>query len=494
MLGSIGTAFLAPQGGVPAQVPAARDTLAFGAGTAGLTERWRAAFDPTIPPGWSTGWRLAEGLGPAAGPLLLELWKNESHAKLRHLYLGALAAADPVLLEQVLAEERTPRLPRDAEERFLGLLMLALGPSVAVEAPGLTTLSSRGGTPAVQVAALLASTRFLPGGRSWPKELAQHNDASVIAAALLAGAGEGVRLSRWVEAKRARDDQDLVLRAAFLAPHPIGAEEDLRIKEAARLFQRADAGAEELRRAAAFCLGGSIAPLEALRQPLMPPPPELLLPFCFLPNGRMAARRAGWLLAEPSLRLQPGERAALVVDYVLAGELDLLPAALEAWSGDPALGGAAALAISWRLLRTRATLAESLRAQLAPLPERTLVDFAAGAVVEFTPLALADPALERACALAVEGRLPRSALAGPIEGALWRRGAHPGLAARGIWFTLVRDLTLSGATYIAHRLGRRPAALPRGVEASDELMFHVAYEYFEWRLRTGEPDAPWRLR
>jgi hypothetical protein len=395
-----------------------------------------------------------------------------------------------VLLESVLADTRRGR--PGPEERYLGAVLLALGPSCQAPAPGLWSLATRGGSPAVQAAALVALSRFSPLDRPLPDPLLHSETPAIAGAILLAGLGGALPLARWLDERRPLAGRDLVLRAAFLAPGRIEAE-DLRLREATRRFARQETATDDLRDAAALCLGNSPAPLETLRL-LAPPPPEALLPFAFPPLGRAAAQRAGWLVADPPRRLSPQQRAALVVEYVLAGDLDFAPATLRAWSGEPELGGVAALAIAWRLIRHDAKLAPELRPELGTLPERALVELACGAPGD-APIRLGDPELDRAAQLARDGRLPLAGLLDPIEAALWRRGAHPGAVARAAWFALVRDLLLGGSDFVANRLGRAGPPLPPGVNASNEMLFSVAYDWFEWRLRcVPAPADGFRLR
>lgn len=434
-----------------------------------LTARMRAAFsgrDVDL----GAGWDAAATLGPSVSPALWRLLDGQSTGEARLAVLAAIQAAGGVDEDdRLLRWNDSPG--RSARDRLFVAFVLAMGPRRS--APHGDLLARlRGTSELAELLALLAAARF-PGVEGLP-DVASDGDPGIAGAALFAGS-----VFRSGPPRGARHE-GLFWRGALLGAVQPPAKGALREHARTWATDRGD-GAVAIRRAALWWqarAGDAEAWLER-------PDDEALAILVGEPAAR--ARLRSWLASPPQARTNPVP--AIVVAQAMACPLTELVATREGWAV------AAEHRAGVLVLAMRALTEGGLPCPPAwpAVSEWALVRLACGSGDQRLP-PLADANLARAAAAFATGRLPAADFADALELAVWRAGAHPGLAPWRLERDFLRDLVLAGSQegggkyqphvppsqrYFATGLGR------------DEPWFRVAVAFFEWhgRLRGTVPAA-----
>jgi len=443
------------------------------------------------------GWRLAQDLGPAAGPLLWSMLAQANAPRDRMLLLAAYSAAmGPKGDERVLGFAVQGKNPR---EKAFAYLLVALGPRRDAPAPRGGRWIQAGDADAVRVAALLARSRFDGGLEVEPA--GWREEPGVLAAALYAGAGVPPDLERWQVWRDVSGSAELVWRGYLLAANPADSASGDRLRRAQEVYARRSDPLAEARRCAASWL--SRAPQRgAVEQFLAEQEVEVDLGLVLGLDATtrrgmvLHARRRPWFLPKPDPLLPTdSQRARSSTLYALHETLERLEAVSPQWGSlraeDRAVAEAAALALAWRLLHDGSRDREwsGLPPGLEGIAESAWIAWALDVPIpEGAAQRLGDPQLSRAFGLAREGRLPVETASEILEAALWRRGYHPMLTLRELHRRLVRDLLLSGSRLLGG------GYLPRGIEPSDTSYFKIADDFYRFTQDPGlRPPPEWRL-
>lgn len=439
----------------------------------------------------AAGFGLARSLGPATAPLLWDLHAGEkSNARRRITVLAAAILADGVLGdERVLSALDGDRVQLD--ERLMTCFVLSLGPMRSRAQPQLWNrvygTNKQEPVPLLQVVGLLASARFPGAGAAAPTANLRDGDPGVAAAAVYAGAAVPARLVQQFWHRDPPAHAPLVWRATFLAALNQGGDSvvsDAQLVARARdVLQVSGEVYATARAAAALVLGRARAFDRDVR-------PDWKVLQLLAADRRAAATIQPWLSASP----QPlaDDPARLAVEYVMSRSIETVLADRAAWSGAASIRSHVAVALAWRLLGEEGQ--KPVDWSVTGLPEWYFVRWASGAQPQ-KDMTIADPVLEQAATLAVDGRLPREAGRRLLEEALWRWGSHPGL---GLWQAqreFVRDLVVAGSLPgNRYQIGLRDHEryVPGGLRHEDDF-FDIAVEVYEF-LRERVPPIPEECR
>jgi hypothetical protein len=438
-------------------------------------------------PDLAAGWQLALDLGrPALPPLRDLLQRQGANVKHRLVTLAALLLAaglgeDDVATEFLAQARQKPML----EERTLVAMMVALGPQRARPVPdfaGLCLGPIEPSEPLLAVAVRLAAAR-LPGAAAG-LIAAPDDDVGELAAAAFAGMPlPASALARLRVLRSGERHADLFWRGWLLglARQPTKSARDAGLELARELSrQRADSLAAAQSAAVwlrvraddfDFTSGERLdLPLLRVAAGSLPPAPGLaaLLPSQPLPRDERPERLAvAWALATPF--------AQVVV-------------ARDRWAAQPAIAEHVTLALAWRAGAEPGPLALPSSAQAS----WQLVRFAAGQPIDGTAVG-ADAGVRTLLQLAADGRLTRPALRRALEGMLWERGSHPGLAAFDLERELLRDLLLAGSNYgggkYAAHVPPDQRYSPTGLDRNDGF-FRIAVALFDFLARPRAPVPP----
>lgn len=433
---------------------------------------------------WQSGWRRARSLGMSAVPVLADLWRNQTPNPWdRQLLISAVGLAAGVSGEDFLLDILNDR-DRPLRERVMSHLSMALG----YERPGSGTSMDRllGFTsrvlaePILSVSACLALRQFRGSGQA-PRAWYQHQDAGIAAAAQFSHPTSLPK--RWL--RRDRKHRDLVLRGFLLGDSDSASRQAQALRAVAVL--ESDELMADLQLAAALNLsrtGGSFELGTIFARPSLK---EFLPALVETPVMRQRLLRLGLISARPERRLSPDLRARLALAYALEVDLEELGQNIEEWSRDDRVAAATCLGLAWRLSQQPEAWSDRHVENLPDLVEAEWVRLALGQDALHRQSEFLDPALQRAFALAIEGRLPADAIGIAIENSLWRRGWHLGLTRREAEHALIADLMFAGSEYGASKLLLGPNArayLPKGIPARDAF-FRIAYQFFAFVREPG---------
>lgn len=395
----------------------------------------------------AAGWRLCEGLGQPAAPLLWEMVEAERSNLQRRLALlvGAMLAGGVQEERRWVAWLDQPR-PL-FEERCLLALLLALGPPRGRPVEDYFQLAVGGNRTPEQflaIASRLAAAR-LPGAAAGLPMVAG-SDPGLAGASAYSGAAVAPRTAEALWNLRNADEHaELFWRGSMLGLARSDAEIPGMLARARELRTLAGTRFGSVRATAAIALArhGQAVGTETR------PDWDEVLPWVV--DQRSAVQVRAWLGAETPARV--ANPARLAVAYVLSRQPEEVLADRAVWLADPRVRSHVAVALAWLLAcqedRALPAVGE------ADLPEWDLVRCCAG----LRPLGRGplpdDPQLAAAQRLLRDGRLSLAAARDLCEDTLWRWGSHPGLSRWEQERLLVRDLLLvgshqGGSKYLPH--------------------------------------------
>ncbi len=470
------------------------DILAISPRAQELTGRFENLLGSDHEKDWWEGWALARDLGVSVESLLEDRWRRNSPGPMeRQVLLAAIALSAGNGRGEALLNLGGERLD-SPRELVMSHLVLAMGPEttgagISVQAL-LGKIRPQLAEPLLAVSTCLALRQFRESG-SPTRDWYSSQDPGIAAAAQFSKPTD--LPTRWM--RRNREHRDLVLRGFLLGGRSSASSEAQR-KLAWQVINSEDSSSEMLM-AAALNLSrrGVEAPL--LTVFARPSFKEYLPALLDSRELRSKLLQNGLLAGQPERRLRIEHRARLALAYGIEADLVELAQSCEEWGRYELTAAAICLGIAWRLYREESAGLEALVQGLPEIPEAEWVRLARGMAPRRDVGGFADAGLERAFALAVQGRLPRQSAAQAIENALWRKGWHLGLTRRETEHALVADLVFAGSEYGGSKLLLGPNARayrPKGIPAKDQF-FHVAYEFFSFERERGPRVFPeFRIR
>ncbi len=434
------------------------------------------------------GWALAADLGRPAAPLLWDMVQAEGSNVGRRLALlgAALIAGGTAEDERLFAWLDRPKSM--LEERVLATLWLAHGPRrhrpvaafwARCHGPG------KSPEPILRLCARLAAARF-PGAEAG-EAVGPDEDAGLAAAGAFAGLSVAASVTARLWSLRTPDRHaELYWRAAMLQGArglADGQQADPGLLQRARELALLPGDQHAKVRAAAALLRLRAGDLRADG-----PRPDWRLLQAAVADSAAARALRGWLGPVP----QPLDEQAtrLAVCYTLSREPGEVVADRALWAAVPGIRRHVATALAWRLLADVA--GPPIEAVVPGVPEWALVRWATGATIDAAE-PIDDAPLQVALRLAVADRMPRAALRGALEDALWRWGSHPGLGPWEQERLLLRDLVLvgshaGGGKYAPHI---RPEQRYRATGIGPDAVFYdVAVALHDFLSRPRLPIPP----
>jgi hypothetical protein len=464
-----------------------------------LAPRLVALLQPGQREGWERGFALAQRLGSAGLPVLLDLAASEeADVRRRILLLAAAAIGSGPAADAPVAElgARAGAGSAGVQERFALGLTLALGADRATPLPVLEEILARRGLEPVEVASLLAACARFPCERPVPARWLQDEDPAVVAMAAWASAPRDPRVLQAWWGREPRH-AGLVRRASLLGPAAVSASDSRDEWVRLALASRGDE-ARSLRRAAVLFVAEHEDPGVWLEHEGLAFIEDLVPILAVSPAWRQALWARGLLGPAPA-RLPVEERCRQAAALGLTVDLDGFREVAGSLARDQAVVPSFCLSLALRFCA--APPPEDVQAWLALLPdvrESEWVRLASGLPAASPGRPMTDARLDRVFLLAARSpeRLPREVLAEEIEDALWRSGVHFGHVRRELELDLVRDALLAGSAHGAAVLGLgtdpRNRHLPRGLSEGSPV-FEIGYEIYR-AFREPGPRRPAGVR
>ncbi len=395
----------------------------------------------------AAGWRLCEGLGQPAAPLLWEMVEAERSNLQRRLALlvGAMLAGGGQEDRRLVAWLGQPRPV--FEERCLLALVVALGPPRGRPLDDYFSLAVGGNRTPEQflaIAARLAAARVPSAVAALP--VVAGGDPGLAGASAYCGAGVAPRTAEALWNLRNPDEHgELFWRGSMLGLARSEVGTGTALARARELRMLTGTGHTAARATAAIALARHGQAVGSETRPDW----DEVLPWVV--DQRSAMQVRDWLAPETPARVaNPGR---LAVAYALSRSPEEVLADRAIWLADPRVRSHVAIALAWQLAGREAQSAPAVGE--ADLPEWDLVRCCAGLRPLGRQPSPDDPQLAAAQRLLVDGRLSVTAARDLCEDTLWRWGSHPGLTRWEQERLLIRDLLLvgshqGGSKYLPH--------------------------------------------